>query len=129
MARLGGWTRIGIIISVVWILGAGIYTYNVSMDVQLRRARLTCYEWADAVRTKPTPGMSTADLHAHNLEDESRRDACRNMQFPYDLPTSRKMALGTSAIFTFVSLALGWGFVYLILFLVAWVKRGFVQPR
>ena len=129
MARLSGWKRIGIIVSVLWILGAGIYIYNQMMDGQLRKDRLICNEWAEAARIKPTPSTSTADLHAHNLEYESRRDACYNMQFPYDLPTARKVALEASAFFTFVSLALGWGFVYLILFLVNWVKRGFTQSH
>jgi hypothetical protein len=71
MVKLSGSKRIGIIASVVWILGASIYFYNAIAD------------------------------------------------------DSRKTALIGSAILTFLSLALGWGFVYLIRFLVSWVKRGF----
>ena len=72
---MSGWKTIGIIVSVLWILGASIYFYKAIAD------------------------------------------------------DSRTAAIIGSAIFTFVSLALGWGFVYLVVFLVAWVKRGFRQPR
>jgi hypothetical protein len=32
MMKLNGWKRIGIIASVVWILGAGVYTYDSRID-------------------------------------------------------------------------------------------------
>jgi hypothetical protein len=34
-----------------------------------------------------------------------------------------------AATVAFVPVPLGWGFTYLVLFLVRWVKRGFVRPR
>lgn len=71
--KLNGWKRIGIIASVVWILGAG----------------LTSLAELDYLAGTPSSDWSAA------------------------------------AFVTFAPVPLGWGFVYLVLFLVRWVKRGF----
>jgi hypothetical protein len=133
MARLGGWTRIGIIISVVWILGAGIYIYNVAVNRGLSEARQICFEWENAAPTGiPETEWDREGRPLHLTPDQAvardrQIEECYKKQIARE-PSPRKAALITSAIFTFVPLALGWGFVYLILFLVNWVKRGFMQP-
>jgi hypothetical protein len=33
-----------------------------------------------------------------------------------------------AALVAFVPVPLGWGFAYLLFFLVRWVKRGFIKP-
>lgn len=48
MARLNGWQRIGIIVSVVWILGAGIYAYRWMGDNYVREACLQIDKCKDA---------------------------------------------------------------------------------
>jgi hypothetical protein len=75
MMKLNGWKRIGIIASVVWILGAGVYTYDSEMD------RANDY------------------ITSTFLNCESN----------------------------WVGAGDAWGFAYLVLFIVRWVKRGFVQ--
>jgi hypothetical protein len=44
MARLSGWERVVIVLWVLWGLGAGIFTYNVSMKYRLSTARHDCWE-------------------------------------------------------------------------------------
>jgi hypothetical protein len=48
-AKLNGWKRIGIVASVVWILGAGLYTLKATSDADLRDAA-SIYSDCAAVR-------------------------------------------------------------------------------
>lgn len=108
MAKLNGWKRIGVIVSVVWILGAGIYTDKVVESSVIENASeqtLSCEAAHNWVGSGECDKRSTDYLANHN----------------YD-------ALTTAASVAFIPVPLGWGFVYLILYLVTWVKRGFVHP-
>jgi hypothetical protein len=108
MAKLDGWKRIGIIVSVVWILGAGIFTFNAVENSVIENASaqtLMCEEAHNRAGSAECDKRSTDYLANHN----------------YD-------ALIASALVAFIPVPLGWGFVYLILSLVAWVKRGFMRP-
>lgn len=116
MMKLNGWKRIGIIASVVWILGAGLYTY----DSEFNRA--SHYIAADHVR---------CDSYLGNYKDEDAREmAFRecNKQADDSLALAETNARLVGAIVAFVPVPLGWGFTYLALFLVRWVKRGFIRP-
>jgi hypothetical protein len=51
MMKLNGWKRIGIIVSVIWILGAGAYTYDSEIDqasLPISRTYLSCDSAAKA---------------------------------------------------------------------------------
>ncbi len=111
MVKLNGWKRIGIIASVLWSLGVGAYIYNYVMDYWLTVQRVQCMEEC------PAKGGNVAECYA----------ACQKPNAEY-LPSDRRAALTTSGLIVFISVPLGWGFVYLILFLVRWVKRGVMQP-
>ena len=103
--------RIGIILSVIWVLGAGLHTYTSEKDVSSR---------------------VVTDIQVHcinNLADKSgaawddgfnRCDQEDDKAFAQDLRNARLDA----AIVAFGGVPLGWGFIYLILFLIRWVKRG-----
>ena len=76
MARLSGWKRIGIIVSVVWILGAGIFTYNIVMNYYLSldfppnyKALHICNEWEDAAR-------DSRMKECNNLASPQQYDSC-----------------------------------------------------
>jgi hypothetical protein len=113
--------------------------YYLSLDFPPNHKALhICNEWEDAARDSrmkecnnlASPQQYDPCMKGYDADSRERRtEECYSKNTADYLPTSRKAALKTSAIFTFGSLALGWGFVYLILFLVNWVKRGFVQPR
>ncbi len=176
MARLNGWQRIGIIVSVVWILGAGIYTYKWIADNYDREAVLQGYDCKEAERERErnddltqiypankqqtetteadqwlerlaSPPKPKSGAKAHDVVPLKEWDAQGNPivsqpglppGFVIDLScdeqalayrASRKGdQLRGAAVVAFVPLPLGWGFVYLIFFLVRWVKRGFISP-
>jgi hypothetical protein len=111
MAKLNGWKRIGIIASVVWILGAGAYTYDSQIDSASKIIASTHVE-CDSNLTSETRVTGF---------DECNKEASDSLGIAY------KNAWIAAAILAFVPVPLGWGFTYLILFLVRWVRRGFVR--
>jgi hypothetical protein len=115
--KLNGWKRIGIIASVVWTLGAGIHTY----DSELGRAS----DWiADThVRCDSSLPSDSKDEGAY----ESGYRKC-NKEAEDSLALAISNARFSAALAAFVPVPFGWGLVYLALFLVRWVKRGFT-PR
>ena len=103
---MSGWKRIGIVTSVLWILGGGIYTYNWAADSYAHNLRVECYR-------------------AENVKDWAA--VCDKPNSDY-LEGNRGVPLKITAVFTLVPILPAWGFAYLILFLVRWVKRGFISP-
>ena len=103
--------RIGIILSVIWVLGAGIHTYTseVATDIQVQgRIVEECIN-------------NLADKSGAAWDDGFNRcDQEDDKAFAQDLRNARLDA----AIVAFGGVPLGWGFIYLILFLIRWVKRG-----
>lgn len=138
--RLNGWKRIGIVASVFWIVGAGAYTLKTRDDAD-QEAAATIYRNC----------ASTRDEIEHSQDVECGRQSERGPMI--DIPTafqkcmsafkeehpeldcskrSEDFAVGTlsgdwmdAAIVGIAPVPFGWGFVYLILFLVRWIKRGF----
>lgn len=107
MMKLNGWKRIGIVASVAWILGAGAYTLIVVEDADIKAASgltLSCEE-AQNWRGSPECDKRSTDYLAESSYHE-RIDA---------------------AVVAFVPVPVGWGFAYLILFPVRWVKHGFMR--
>jgi hypothetical protein len=136
MVKLNGWERIEIIVCGVGGLGVGIFFYNWSVNRCLAVARQICIERENAtpIEIPQREWDQQGTPLPLNPDDAFSRDRrigeCYNKQIARH-PTPREAALILSALFTFftsVSLAVGWQFVYLILFLVRWVKRGFVRP-
>jgi hypothetical protein len=110
--KLNGWKRIGIVASTLWILGAGSYVLMISNNAAVHIGSQTTLECEGYYSPGGPTWSSRCDqlgMDAMNrATDEGRLDA---------------------ALVAFVPVPLGWGFVYLILFLVRWIKRGFVQPE
>lgn len=103
--QLNGWKRIGIVASVAWIIGAGMYTFNRVEDSVVAAASkrtLSCEEANNYRGSAECDNRSTEYLADHNSD-------------------ARLAALSTA----FIPVPLGWGFAYLVLFLVRWIKRGF----
>jgi hypothetical protein len=132
MMKLNGWKRIGIVASLVWILGAGVYTYHSEMDrasLLIGEGYLSCGGAANApLPSKPLdsapepgtvpvpPGAVVADsVDCHKQAEDSFALAVKNA----------RLAATLAAL---VPVPMGWGFTYLVLFVVGWVKRGFAQP-
>jgi hypothetical protein len=111
--KINGWQRIGILASVVWMVGAFFYTITQEQRVL---------------------GQLNAELHASCFESANRHDdkaawqACEDSsvrQMMSDLKQERVEA----ATVALVPVPLAWGFAYLALFLMRWVKRGFAVRK
>ena len=194
MARLGGWHRIGILVSVVWMLGAGVYVYTEGMkdvndkdkveaqwakykpDGSSRTCEAIAREWLAAKPVRPpippanpksgprtsrivprgsiqldhhgpwekyqksggdifdqvqpsTPAPTRPQLvdpFANQLDAQWEEIQNCKVQIAAYQASQERYVLILSACAAFIPVPLGWGFTYLILFLVRWVKRGFV---
>jgi len=109
--RLGGWHRIGIVLSVLWAIGAGFYQRN-----------------ADIRRADEFSQLSF-NICAENERIRQRRD-------PNYSGTCTDQAVGAYQIYlhgswgnvAFLAIApipVAWGLIYLILAVVRWVGAGF----
>lgn len=110
MAKLNGWKRLGIIASVAWIPCAGLYTFKVVDDARITTASgftLRCEEAPDG-----------------SLQGSAK---CDELSTNYLAKTGYEPWI-EAAVVALVPVPLGWGFAYLVLFLMRWVKRGFAQP-
>ena len=103
--------RIGIILSVIWVLGAGLHTYTSEKDVSSRVVtdiQVRCINYlAGESGAAWDAGFNRCDQEADEAFARYLRDARLD-----------------AAIVAFGGVPLGWGFIYLILFLIRWVKRG-----
>jgi hypothetical protein len=131
MMKLNGWKRIGIIASVVWILGAGAYTYDSEIErtsLLISEAYLSCDSAAKgplprkAPDSAPEPGTVPMPPGAV-LADSGD---CHK-QAEDSLMLAAKNARLDASLVALVPVPLAWLFTYLVLFLVRWVKRGFAQ--
>ncbi len=95
------WKKIGVIASIIWILGAGIYTLKVTNDADMRFAFVM---W-----------QACLEKQVGENECEQLKQAILDGR----LPSERMEA----AIVAFVPVSLAWGFIYLVLFLVRWFRR------
>ena len=111
--KLNGWKRIGIIISVAWILGGGAYTYQSGLDSRSK--------WIVAQHV--ACDNDSAVYH----EDAARERAFNECNQIADegLAIALKEARISAVIVAFAPVPLGWGFAYLFLSLIRWVRKGF----
>ena len=114
--KLNGWKRIGIVASVAWILCAGIHTYDSETDRDsdfIVSSHVKC----DGDLAGLTGGAWQKGFDECNrIADDSLALAISNDRF-------------NAALVAFIPVPLGWGLVYSALFLVRWVKRGFIGPH
>jgi hypothetical protein len=109
--KLNGWKRIGIIASVVWMLGAGLYTFTATTDSEIKTAS----------------ELTLSCESAHNWRGS---DYCDKQSTDYLATNAAKWNPRIeSAIVGIVPVPFAWGLAYLVLFLVRWVKRGFESPK
>jgi hypothetical protein len=108
MAKVNGWKRIGIIASVVRILGSGAQTLNV-------------------VENDLTKTASELMLSCEEAQNGRGSAECDRRSFDYLAETNKGLWIEVAAV-ALIPVPLGWGFTYLVLFLVRWVKRGFNRP-
>ncbi len=112
MVKVNGWKRIGIIGSVVWILSAGVHTYDSeirSASKMIASTHVACDErLAGKTGEAWTAGFNECNAQATDSLTEANKNAW----------------IG-AVLIAFAPVPLGWGFAYLLLFTAGWVKRGF----
>lgn len=129
MVKLTGWKRIGIIASVVWILGAGLYTYVTEMDKLSQFSGFSLNQCDELVRSDIDRCGKDGQIDKQCEELAWKRwRKCNDEALDYIPKVAAPNARLVGAIVAFVPVPLGWGFAYLVLFLVRWVKRGFMRP-
>jgi hypothetical protein len=112
---LSGWKRIGIVASIGWILGAGYYTL---VSVSAADSRFHVGLTLRCEEARPN-GMTES-------EQTKWQERCDSY-----LPTGERLHQELqaewleAAMVAFIPVPLAWGLVYLVLFLVGWIKRGF----
>jgi hypothetical protein len=106
--RLNGWQRIGIVASVCWVIGGGLWTMGRITDVA----------------TFP----SKAELHRCMSDSQSDMKVCE-ARFDRDFNAAMNAAANhfwqTVAINTLVPIPIAWLIVYGLVGLVRWIKAGF----
>jgi hypothetical protein len=114
MVKVNGWKRIGVIASVVWILGAGAHTYDSEID-SASKGIASIHVACDSNLAGKTGDARDVGFNECNKQaSEMLAEANTNAWF-------------SAALIAFVPVPLGWGFTYLVLFLVRWVRRGFMR--
>jgi hypothetical protein len=108
MMKLNGWQRIGIVASVVWAIGAYVHELGSSYGGAVGVYSLI---HEDCVERSSTSGM------------ESRAQC--DQELDKSIAESSRSAREVAAFVAIVPIPLGWGFAYLLIFIVRWVKRGF----
>lgn len=108
--KLNGWTRIGIILSVLWILGAGVVAFH----------RVTKTEESEADFTEMAWSSCNSEYTRHTIQIDS---CMKDAQAAFDKMRSKDYE--TVAAAAFIPIPVAWLFVFLVIFLVHWIKRGF----
>jgi hypothetical protein len=105
--KLNGWKRIGIVASVAWMLGGYLHEFDVRSDDDSKIA-----EMIEDNCISDQHGQETPDNHFLKKEQDYLNNS---------FASERDDALFVA----FVPIPLAWGFAYLLIFIVRWIKRGF----
>ena len=114
MTKRNGWIRIGIIASVVWIVGAWVHTCSSAID------RASAFIVSTHVACDGSLAGKTGDAWTKGFNE------C-NKQADDSLALAVSNARLEATFVALVPVPLGWGFTYLAHFLVRWVRRGFAR--
>jgi hypothetical protein len=102
--RLNGWQRIGIVLSILWALGAGLYSYNAHLT---RAEEMTDRDYRACVAVK----------------DTLNRDCTAAAKEVYQYWSQWKWS-GT-AIAALAPIPVIWLLVYIVVCTARWIRRGF----
>src|ERR1022692_1713992 len=112
--QLGGWQRVGIVLSVVWVFGGTIsyHVYEVAaLDSRSMSSFKLCYE-------AKTQGANYDGAAALKICGQ-RSDETRAIDF--------KAIWADDLVVALVPMPLGWLFAYIGVLVFRWVKRGFAH--
>jgi hypothetical protein len=112
--RLNGWQRVGIVLSVVWVIGAAIHEKD-----ELNRQ----YEAAYDAAWRPVYDQCS---EAQKRDPQTARgmDCLREAQ-RIAWATTPKVSGWSMALAALVPIPIAWLLVYALIALVRWIRRGF----
>jgi hypothetical protein len=102
--RLNGWHRIGIVGSLVWAIVGWVLgnNFGIHQGDYVTNVYSVCIQGANAEEWK----------------------VC-NATFMHDWPLATQYHLWYAGVFAVVPIVFTWLFVYLVLFVIRWIRRGF----
>jgi len=107
---MNGWKRLGTILSVTWFLAAGLTTLVHKTEEAVRvgsEMTLQCEGFYSPGGPHHSPDCDKYGMEVMRVGvSDARLEA---------------------ALVAIIPIPLGWGFVYLVLFLVRWVRKGFAE--
>jgi hypothetical protein len=113
MKRLNGWQRIGVILSVIWLIGGGFLTHAIIKDDLSRDVA-----WQDGVVAR----LSDADQVAVKARDLSKMSDGGLLMVRDSIDNEVNTR---TAVWTLAPLLLAWLLVYALVWLTRWVRAGF----
>jgi hypothetical protein len=127
-----GWRRIGIILSVIWFLGFGVFLWRLLVDelvatysYSLQNCRLLEDSANNGLQYFPYEKREKRQAEISALDSKCRSDA----KLEFDRTLKQRGGDGWLAAFTviydLISIALGWLIVWGCVALGRWVHRGF----
>ena len=106
--RINGWQRIGIVLSITWIIGAAY----VSRQQEMKTAEnILNFQFNDCWQSKEYDFKTCSD---------KRGETWLILMKPH---------WSNHAFYSLTPAVLGWLFVYMMLGIYRWVRRGFTNPR
>lgn len=113
--RLHGWQRVGIVASVIWVLGAGLAQHASDLD----RAAAAADMAVMVCQEGPWSKYATEDLKKPN---------CWGNEWERAFNAALIGKWDRMAVVAFVPVPIGWLIVYLLVWIGRWVRSGFVSP-
>jgi hypothetical protein len=111
--KLSGWKRIGILASIAWILGAGFHTLSTEGDSNMR------------VNVSLTQACESQLWRSSSISEEAQARCDYYIYDPARIHQQFQDERFQAILIAFTPLPFAWGFIYLVLFLGRWVKKGF----
>jgi len=105
---MNGWQRIGVVLSIIWIVSAGLYQRSADMK---KAGEMGAWAMDVCTRTQEAKGSN----------DFSRCSA----EFEKMFYTFAEGSWGNVAFVAFAPVPVAWLFIYIIVWVARWVRRGF----
>jgi hypothetical protein len=129
-----GWRRIGIIVSVIWFLGFGVFLWNqyvedaVAAYAQDLKICSAIEQYSDDFWQ--ANARNSEELSEKLQANQDQYEKCRSkakLQWESERP-SDSMAIAAVLVIDLVTIALGWLIVWGCVAFGRWVQRGFAAP-
>jgi hypothetical protein len=117
--RLSGWKRIGIVVSVVWMLVGSIWFWS-QMTEQAASFATIAVKACQLKNGFSSSNRAEDCLQVYNKSYDQMLDPAAKALTP----------IGAGAVYAFVVLVVAWLALWIVLVVVRWVRAGFVhQPQ